>query len=103
MLEEHALRLQRCLQGGATREKLDGVLPLLRSRLEQVQAVQDALLDAFGHRWHRIVLVVERQVVEDVLAALVHAPHAFANDHRRLECEAGVVHLAVGHRGEEQR
>src|SRR5262249_46393965 len=51
-----------------------------RTRFELVKAFENALLDLWGHGWHPIILVVERQVIENVLALLVHPPHSVADD-----------------------
>ena len=64
-------------------------------RLELVKPFENALLDAFGHRRHRVVLVVERQVVEDVLAFDIHAAHAVGDDDRQLVGEGRVVRQAA--------
>ena len=53
-------------------------------------------LTPIGPRRHDVVLVVERQVVEDVLARVVHATQAVAHDDRGLVGEGRVVDLAIG-------
>ena len=56
------------------------------------------LTQPVGHRRHRVVLVVEREVVEDVLGLVaVHALDALADDHRDLVRERRVVRAAVRH------
>ena len=72
------------------------------ARLVQVQTAQDALLAALGHRRHRVVLVVQRDVVEDVLAVDVHAPHAVTDHGRELVRECRIVDTHVRDRAEEQ-
>ena len=66
-----------------------------------VEAAHDRRTDrrrvTFGHRRHRVVLVVEGDVVEDVgvfAAAAVHAVQALLHDRGDLEGECRVVRLA---------
>ena len=57
---------------------------------------------ALRHRGVGVVLVRHRDVVEDVLLVLEHAPHAVLHDGGQLVAEAGIVGHAVGHDGEQQ-
>ena len=70
--------------------------------LEEIEPAENALLRALGNRRHGVRLVLERHVVEDVLARLHHAPQAFADDHGDLVGERGVVAEAVRHDAEEE-
>jgi hypothetical protein len=65
-------------------------------RLQQVHALDDLLLGAGLQAGHRVVLVQQRQVVEDVLLLLDHALQAVVHDHRDLVREGRVVAHAVG-------
>ncbi len=69
---------------------------------QPVEAAQDALLDALGHRRLDVVLVHHRQVVEDVLLLLAHAPQAVPDDHGELVGVRRVVGTAVRHDRREQ-
>ena len=61
-----------------------------------VQPADDALLGAGGHRRHRVGLVVEGDVVEDVFGVgAVHAAQSVADDHGDLVGERRVVGAAV--------
>src|SRR2546425_11127642 len=57
------------------------VLTLLPSAAKFIETFQDPLFDALGHRRHRIILIVEREIIENLLALLTHAAHPVANDH----------------------
>ena len=59
--------------------------------LELVEPLEDALLDPRRHGGHLLVLVVQREVVEDVLTAFVHAPEAVLDDDGDLVGERRVV------------
>ena len=97
-LGEQLLGLERLEQDRARGEDLDAAAAL-RRRSEPVEAAQHALVDAVRLRRLRPVLVVERDVVEDVLAALaVHAVDALADDDRELVGEGRVVGHEVRHR-----
>ena len=69
--------------------------PAFLARPEEVDAADDALLDALGHRRLRVVLVVEGQVIEDVLAVAEHPLDAVPHDHCGLVRERGVVRANV--------
>ena len=58
---------------------------------EAVDAPDDAVVDAVGLLGLRVVLVVEGDVVEDVLAVVVHPLDAVADDRRQLVGERRVV------------
>ena len=64
---------------------------------EPVEALDDPLVDALGLRRLGVVLVVDRDVVEDVLAVVVHAGDAVAHDRRQLVRERRVVGADHGH------
>ena len=85
------LRAERLLHGRARGEQLDGPAAG-RGGAELVEPAQDALLHAIGLCRLDPVLVVDRDVVEDVLPALaVHPVDALAHDDRELVCEGRVV------------
>ena len=67
----------------------------LRRRGEAVDAAQDALVDALGLGRLRVVLVVDRDVVDEVLGLDVHPLDAVADDRGELVGEGRVV-LANG-------
>ena len=70
---------------------------------EEVEAPNDPVLDALGHRRLGIVLVVEGEVVEDVLAALTeHAADAVFDDDRRFVREGWIVRADVRERRREE-
>ena len=98
-LGQDLLGPQRLEQDDAAAEELCPVLRLGHRRAVEVHALEDSLLDSRRHRGHRVVLVVERQVVEDVLPVHVHAMEAFANDGRDLVGERRVVGADVRNRG----
>ena len=65
-----------------------------------VQPAQDVLVDAVGLRGLRVVLVVQREVIEDVLRrGAVHALDAVLDDDSDFVGERGVVGGYVGHGG----
>ena len=72
-----------------------------RALLQQVEALDDPRLGAFGHPRVRVVLVHQRHVVVAVLLLLVHPPDAFADDHDDLERERRIVRDAVRDRRRE--
>src|SRR5690606_37960045 len=68
---------------------------------EEVEAVEHALAElvereVLGSARLLVVLVADREVVEDVLLLLVHAPEAVVDDDRQLVREGGVVGQEVG-------
>ena len=67
---------------------------------EAVEAPDDPLVHALGLRRLRVVLVVDVDVVEDVLAVAEHAPDAVADDRRQLVGEGRVV---GAHHGDRRR
>ena len=77
-------------------------LPAELGRLAQpINATDEPVGDAVGHLRLGVVLVVERDVVEDVLAVDVHPLDTVAHDRRQLVRERGVVSPDVGDRGGE--
>ncbi len=64
---------------------------------QQVHAAQDAVLRALRHRRVHVVLVHQRQVVEDVLLLGDHPAQTLLDDHRDLIAEGRVVGAAVRH------
>ena len=78
--------------------------PTVRRRREAVEAPKDrGVRDALGSGGHGVVLVVEGQVIEDVLARVEHPTQPFADDDRRLVGEGRVVDLAVRDRRRDQQ
>ena len=68
-----------------------------------VEALDHALGDVVGHGRHHLVLVVEGQVVDDVLAVEPHAAQAVADDGGHLVGEGRVVGLGDGvHRRQQE-
>jgi len=51
-------------------------LALVRALAESIQPADDAVLASLRHGWLRVVLVVQGQVVEEVLAVDVYASQA---------------------------
>ena len=69
---------------------------LLRTFFQQVKPLDDLLLGAGLEARHRVVLIEQRQVEEDVVLLLDHALQAMVQDHRHLVREGRVVADAVG-------
>jgi hypothetical protein len=92
---QHLLRAEDFVEDGAGAEELDGGLALFGGA-EFVDAAENALLHAFGHGGHRVVLVVHGDVVEAVFAELVHAADAVLDYDGELVDEGGVVGDAGG-------
>jgi hypothetical protein len=86
LLGEQLLRRKDLLQDRARshERRRDGLRAQVGCVAESVQALHDRLVDAVGHRRLGIVLVVERDVVEDILARHVHPLDAAADDRREL-------------------
>ena len=101
LLREHLLRAQRLQHHRAAAEQLRLVLALGRGAVA-VEALQDPGIDAVGTLRLRVVLVEERDVEQDVLAALVHAAQAVLDDRGQLVGERRIVGDAVGHGRREQ-
>ncbi len=74
-----------------------GFAPDLGRRGKTVQAAQQAVVDALRLGRLRVILVVDRDVVEDILAACVHPLDSIADDGRQLVCERRVVGAQVRH------
>ncbi len=95
---EDLLGLERLVQDGAAAEQVRARLPRLRlGRAEPVHPFQDALTDPLGHGRRLVLLVHERDVVEDALAFPVHPPDAVLDDHRDLVSEGRVVGNQIRH------
>ena len=73
------------------------------ARVQQVHALEDALLDALRQRGLNVVLVHHRDVIEDALVVREHALHAVVDDHGELVRIGRVVGDAVRHRGRVQQ
>ncbi len=102
-LGEQLLRAQRLLHDRATGQdrRAQRRAPFVANGWcgrEAVEAADDVLVGhPLGPRRHGVVLVVERQVVEDVLrVGAVHALDAVADDDRGLVGERRVVHADRG-------
>ena len=63
--------------------------PSRASVAQQVHPAQDPLVGALGHRRVVVVLVHQREVVEDVLLLGHHPPQPVLDDHRHLVAERG--------------
>ena len=63
-------------------QQLDVLAQLLLGAAELVDTLEDALFGAFRHRRHRVVFVLQRDVVVDGLVLLVHAVQAVFDDGR---------------------
>ena len=64
--------------------------------VEAVNAFDDAFGRAFRHRRHRVVIVIERDVVEEIFLLLIHPPDAVLDDDRNL---IRVSRIVRGERG----
>ena len=82
-------------QDGPRAEQLHAVLGLLRTRPQQVAALDDALLVARAQARVRVVLVHQGQVEVDVLLLLHHPLQAVVDDHRQFVRVSRVVRHAV--------
>ena len=105
LLAQHLLGPQRFAENRTAAEQvyLRFYLRLLeRAGPESVHALQDAVAGAGRHRLHRVVFVVQGQIIEDVLAVLVHATNAVLDDQRDLIRECRIVADQVRHRAGEQ-
>src|SRR6185503_13453517 len=71
--------------------------------LQQVHALEDALLDALGNGRLNVVLVHHRDVIEDAFVVDEHALHAVVNDHGELVGVGRIVGDAVGYGGRVQQ
>ena len=99
---EQRLRFERVQHHRSAREDLRAVCTRFRRGAVAVDAAHDAVLDARGHGRLRVVLVVEREVIEAVFVGpAVHATDAVAHEHADLVRERRVVRPAVrdSHRG----
>ena len=72
LLCKQLLRAQGFVQNGTAAKQLHGCLSAGR-RSVLVNATQDAFFNTFGHLRMGIVLVSDRQIVEAILAILIHA------------------------------
>ena len=102
-LGEEVARRQHLLQDRARSNQPDAALGVrdLRRPGETVEAPDDPLVNALGLRRLRVVLVVDVDVVEDVLAVAEHAPDAVPDDGRQLVGIGRVVGTHHGDRGRE--
>jgi hypothetical protein len=81
---------------GAAPEDVGPARLLFGTAPELVKSAQYSLLDALGHRRHRVVVVVKGQVIEDLLAAFVHAAEAFGDDDGHFVGKGGIEVIRVG-------
>ena len=95
-LLEDLLGAQHLHEDGARPEQRD-TAPAALALSEEIDPAQDPVLDARRHRRHRVVLVVQRQVVEDVGVVDEHAADTVAHDDRGLVGEGRVVGADVRH------
>ncbi|VDM17782.1 unnamed protein product, partial [Wuchereria bancrofti] len=89
-------RFAHFAQDGAGTQQLHVVCGFLLVFLEQVHALDDALLDTLRHGRLLVRLVHHGDVVEDVLLLFGHLANAFADDHGELVAIGRVVGAAVG-------
>src|SRR4051794_12071459 len=94
VLRQQLLRGQRLAQDGAAAQELHAQLAGATG-LAQVHALDDLLLGAGLQAGHRVVLVQQGDVVEDVLLLLHHALEAVVHDHPDFVREGRVVAAAV--------
>src|SRR5258706_15836164 len=67
-------------------------MPLaFRARLELIKAVEDSAFDSLRHRWHRDLLIVQGQVVQNILTILVHPLHSVLNNDGEFVSERRIV------------
>ncbi len=88
---EDGLRLERGKQNGSAAENMCLDFFILRTGLEFIQALQDSIFDARRHRQLRVVFVVERKVIKNLLAFDIHPAQAVGDDDRELKGERRVV------------
>src|SRR5205823_265728 len=75
----------------AAAENVRFELLVLWAWLEFVEPFKNALLRAFGHGRHDVVLVVKREVIENIFSLNKHPSHALDNNRSQLETERRVV------------
>src|SRR5690606_15374847 len=95
-LGEDVHRSAHFAQDGAAAQQLHTVHEVALGFLEQVHALDDAVLDALRHGRLLVVLVHHGDVVVDALLLLHHLVHAVMHDHRQLVAVGGVIAAAVG-------
>ena len=76
--------------------KICALMPALRAGLEFIQALDNAVLDALGHRLHGVTFVVQREIVKDVLLLDEHPAQAVGDDDRELKAERRIIRQARG-------
>ena len=100
---EKLLRAQGLLED-RTRAKERHLAPAAGvPRPESIKAAEDPLPDAIRHWRHRIVLVVQGDVVKDVLVVDEHPAQTVLHDHRGLVGERRVVDPDVRDRRREEQ
>src|SRR5437588_295738 len=82
-----SLRAKDLAHARAGAEERHASSPCLLAGLEEVDPADNPVFDARGHRGLRVVLVVQGEVVEDVLAVPEHSLDAVAHDDGGLVCE----------------
>lgn len=94
-LLQHLLSLEDLRQDRTAAEQLRADLLAFagRGRAEPVHPLENALGDALllGHGGHLVLLVVDREVVEDALVVDVHPPQTILDDDGQFEGERGIV------------
>ena len=103
VVAEHELGAAHLVEDRAGAEQAHGGVVAVARGGELVHAAQDALAHRFavGHRGLAVGLVLDGDVEEDVLVALVHAADALLDDHGDLVGVGGVVGDEVGDGGGE--
>src|SRR5437667_6269747 len=59
--------------------------------LDFVDAPENAFLGALRHRRHRVILVVECEIIKNVFTVLVHPANTVLDNDSNLECEGWIV------------
>ena len=95
VVRQDFLRAQGFVQNRAASKELHLCVSTLCNVIA-IHAAQDALGGAFRHVRLRVVLVIERQIVEPVFHLLVHAPDSILDNDRNFVGERRVVAVAGG-------
>jgi hypothetical protein len=97
LVRQQALRFQCSQYRRPAGQDLDPVSSLGAGGPKSLQAAEDPVFCPVGQRRHRIGLVVEGDVVEDVLqVGPVHTAQSIADDDRPVVGERRVIGAAVG-------
>ena len=94
---QHVGRLHGLAEDGTAADKIDMLLCRLGCLGELVQALDDAFFRTLGHGGVIVVLVLRRQIIEDVFLLLEHASQSVLDDDGDLIGEGRIVGDAVRH------